>query len=333
MKKYILLMALVLIFAVGCGGRDLSKVKEEFIKNIDASTYLMEGTMTIVSEQDSFSYKVTAARDGDNYRVSLVNELNGHEQIILRTGSEVYVVTPSLNKSFKFQSDWPANGSQAYLIDSLAHDVKNDTEAIIEQTDDGYVITAKVNYPNNANLVNERIHLCENGELKQVEVLDASDNARITVMFNNIDFNPSFDADFFSLESLIDEECCEGEETVSGVLEDVIFPLYVPLNTYLISKDSVNTATGNRVILTFAGESPFTLIEEVARPRTEFEVIPMHGEPLVLSNGVGALTGNSLHWTANNIQYFLSSDSIPVSQLLTIAESMQKTSIPVAGLK
>jgi len=333
MKKYILLIATILIFAVGCGGTDLSNIKEEFIKNIERTSFLIEGTMTIVSEQDSFTYDVTAARDGDNYRVRLVNQLNNHEQIILRTGSEVYVVTPSLNKSFKFQSDWPANGSQAYLLDSLALDVKNDPEATVEKTDDGYIIKALVNYPNNANLVNERIHLCEDGELRQVEVLDASGNAKITVLFQSIDFRPSFEDDFFTLESLIDEECCEEDATVSGILEDVIFPLYVPLNTHLISKDTVSTTTGNRVILTFAGDSPFTLIEEVARPRSEFEVIPVHGEPLLLSNAVGALTGNSLHWTANNIQYFLSSDSIPVSQLLTIAESMSKTSIPVSGLK
>lgn len=331
MKKYVLLITAILIFMVGCGNRNLNNIKDEFIKNIDKTTYLMQGTMTIVSEQDTFTYDVTAARDGDNYRVNLVNQLNNHEQIILRTGNEVYVVTPSLNKSFKFQSDWPANGSQAYLIDALANDVKNDPEATVEKSNDGFIITALVNYPNNANLVNERIHLDEDGEIKQVEVLDASGNAKITVLFHSIDFRPNFDDDFFTLESLIDEECCEEDEeqTVSAILEDVIFPLYVPLNTYLISKDNVNTTTGNRVILTFAGDSPFTLIEEVAIPRREFEVIPVHGEPIMLSNAVGALVGNSIHWTANDIQYFLSSDSIPVSQLLTIAESMSKSAIPV----
>ena len=29
------------------------------------------------------------------------------------------MVTPSLNKSFKFQSDWPYNNSQVYLINSI----------------------------------------------------------------------------------------------------------------------------------------------------------------------------------------------------------------------
>ena len=334
MKKYFLILVALLIFTTGCGRRDLSSVKEDFIRSAESRTsYLMEGTMTIISNEDTFTYTITAARDKNNYRVNLVNQLNDHEQIIIRTNDEVYVVTPSLNKSFKFQSEWPANGSQAYLLDSLMRDVKNDSEATVEETENGYIITAKVNYPNNANLVNERIHLDEEGEVQKVEVLDGDGAVKITVVFQEMDFRPSFDDDFFLLESLIDEACCEQDETVSGYIEDAIYPLYLPANTYLASKDNITTETGNRVILTFAGESPFTLIEEVARPRSEFEVIPVFGEPFMLSDTIGALSANSLSWTSNNITYHISSNRLSNSQLFTIAESMSRASIPVSGTK
>ena len=51
----------------------------------------------------------------DKFRVGLTNKTNNHEQIILKNDDGVYVITPSLNKSFKFQSDWPYNNSQIYL--------------------------------------------------------------------------------------------------------------------------------------------------------------------------------------------------------------------------
>lgn len=51
---------------------------------------------------------------------------NNHEQIILRNKDGVYVVTPSLNKSFKFQSEWPYNNSQVYLLQSIVDDIKDD---------------------------------------------------------------------------------------------------------------------------------------------------------------------------------------------------------------
>ena len=48
----------------------------------------------------------------------------------------VYVVTPSLNKSFKFQSEWPSNSSQSYLLNPLLNDVKTDSSTTLEETND-----------------------------------------------------------------------------------------------------------------------------------------------------------------------------------------------------
>ena len=148
MKKYIVLLLLV-VFLAGCSNESKS-VKDNFVSKMEKKDiYLMKGTMSITSNEDTFAYNIVAARNKGDYRVNLVNQINNHEQVILKSGEDVYVVTPSLNKSFKFQSEWPSNGSQGYLIDSLVTDIKNDAESTEEKTDDGYVITTKVNYPNN----------------------------------------------------------------------------------------------------------------------------------------------------------------------------------------
>ena len=79
--------------------------------------------MSIVSNEDTFTYKVEASKSKEGYyKVSLINQTNNHEQVILKNKDGVYVVTPDLNKSFKFQSDWPNNGSQSYLLDVLLND-------------------------------------------------------------------------------------------------------------------------------------------------------------------------------------------------------------------
>ena len=169
-------------------------------------------------------------------------------------------------------------------------------------------------------------------QVQKVEVLDASNNVKITVNFTSVDYKPTFNSDYFDLESLIDEDCCN-EETTGKNIDEIIYPLYIPKNTYLSSKDTINTNTGNRVILTFTGESPFTLIEEVSAPSNEFEIIPVYGEPLMLSDTFGALSANSLYWTSNNIDYYLSSDKLSSPELLTIAESISNGSLTVAGDK
>lgn len=332
MKKIILLLLGGLLL-FGCGKKDNSNIKDSFIKdNEKKETYLIKGTMDIISNEDTFTYEVEAARDKDMYRVNLVNTINNHEQVILRNSEGVYVVTPSLNKSFKFQSEWPDNGSQGYLIDSLVSDIKNDSASTSEKVNDDYIITTKVNYPNNANLVKEKIYLDSNNKLKKVEVIDNSDVVKITVKFTSIDYKPTFKNDYFKLESLIDETAPKEEET-SKLMDDIVYPLYLPLNTYLNSKDTVNTDTGNRVILTFTGDSPFTLVEEKTVVKSEFEIIPVYGEPLMMSEAVGAMSSNSLYWTSNNIDFYLSSDKLSGTELLTIAESVNSGSLTVVGEK
>ncbi len=333
MKKYIILLLLGLILT-GCGKSNDTNIVSKFVKNIEKrENYLMKGTMNITSNEDTFTYSITAAKKKDNYRVNLVNQINNHEQVILKNTEGVYVITPSLNKSFKFQSEWPDNGSQAYLIDSLVDDINNDAESKVEKIDDGYVITAKVNYPNNANLVNEKIYVDKDANIKKVEVLDSSGNIKITVTYNSIDFKPTFNSDYYELESLIDEDCCKEEKQTTKTIDEIIYPLYVPTNTYLSSKDTVNTDDGNRVILTFRGDSPFTLIEEVATINKDFEIIPVYGEPLMLSDTLGALSSNSLYWTSNSIDFYLSSEKLSGTDLLTIAESITNGSISVNGEK
>ena len=183
MKKVILLFLGGLILFSGCSkNKNDNNIKDSFVKEYEKKeNYLVKGTMDIISNEDTFTYNVEAAKNKDLYRVNLVNTINNHEQVILKNSEGVYVVTPSLNKSFKFQSEWPDNGSQGYLIDSLVKDIKNDSESTSSKDGDDYVILTKVNYPNNANLVKEKIYVDSKNNLKKVEVLDSSDVVKITV--------------------------------------------------------------------------------------------------------------------------------------------------------
>jgi outer membrane lipoprotein-sorting protein len=332
MKKFFVLLASILILC-GCGKTSDVNVKDDFIKNIEKrNSYLVKGKMDIVSNEDTFTYNIIAAKSNSNYRVNLVNTVNNHEQVILRNDDGVYVVTPSLNKSFKFQSEWPDNGSQGYLLDSLVKDIENDADSKSEKVESGYIITTKVNYPNNANLVSEKIYVDSKSEIQKVEVLDGTGAVKITVKFTSVDYKPTFKDDYFKLESLIDTECCKEEQT-SKTIDDIIYPLYLPTNTYLNTKNTVNTDNGNRVILTFTGDSPFTLVEEKAVAKAEFEIIPVYGEPLMLSETFGALSSNSLYWTSGGVDFYISSDKLSGSELLTIAESINNGSLSVVGEK
>ena len=69
------------------------------------------------------------------------------------------------------------------------------------------------------------------------------------------------------------------------------------------------------------------LIEETSVARDEFEIIPVYGDPLMLSNTVGALSTNSLSWSSDNVDYYLASNDLSTSEILSIADSLNVVNI------
>ncbi|MGM9878585.1 MAG: outer membrane lipoprotein carrier protein LolA [Bacilli bacterium] len=114
----------------------------------------------------------------------------------------VYVITPSLNKSFKFQSDWPNNNSQSYLLTSVAKDLKDDSAYKFTQKDKDYIFTTKTNYPNNPKYVKQNIILDKKFDLKKVEVKDDQDITYIEFTVKSLDKKANFSEDEFSLEEI-----------------------------------------------------------------------------------------------------------------------------------
>ena len=131
----------------------------------------------------------------------------------------------------------------------------------------------------------------------------------------------------------INENKEEQSQNTSNILEDIIYPLYVPQNTHLSTEDTVLTDNGNRAILTFSGDNPFILVEEVSYRYDDMEIIPVNGDPLMLADSIGAISNNSLYWTSNGVDYYLSSTSMDIEELMTIAEGLTGTSIIVSSEK
>ena len=171
MKKYLLCIAAIIsVFMVGCGKKGENDILKQITKKIENSkSYHLTGTLEMINNENSYLYDVDVAyQKEDKFRVSLKNQTNSHEQIILKNDEGVYVLTPSLNKSFKFQSEWPYNNSQSYLLQSILKDITDDDERKFEETNDGYIYTTNVNYSNNPDLISQEIFFDKNLNIKKV---------------------------------------------------------------------------------------------------------------------------------------------------------------------
>lgn len=394
MKKIVVLLCFGLLLC-GCGKEKKEDVVKDFQNMVNnTKSYKISGNMEISNDEETFTYSLESYYLKDEfYKVVLVNQTNNHEQIILKNKEDIYVITPALNKSFKFQSEWPGNSSQAYLLGSILKDIEKDAKKEVVENDKGYVIKTAVNYPNNNELKYQKIYLNNKKVIEKVEVYNENDIVKIKVVFEKVDLKAGLKDSDFKLEDYVKEENntdvvepdkennaetnnqdenntnvnskpednnCENSEDANcqnnnnnnnsnnsnneenkpsndnssktGTIENIIYPLYIPSNTFLTSSETVETGNGNRVILTFSGEKNFVLIEEAAIAPASMEIIPVYGEPLLLSETIGALSANSLSWDVGDVSYYLASTELSVHEMQSIANSLGNTTL-VANTK
>lgn len=343
MKKILKLFILIAVFSLtGCGNNNAKDILEKLEKKIkNANSYYIEGIMEIINNEDTYTYDVKASyQKGDYYKIELINTLNNHEQVILRNDDGVYVVTPSLNKSFKFQSDWPYNNSQVYLLNSILEDLLEDEELEFKTKDDGYYFSSKVYYPNNSALTKQKVYIDKNSKVTKVEIVDKDGNIQIVMQFTKQEYNKKFDNKYFELSELLNiennnqtnnkENSNTQENTnketnkteTTATIDDIIYPMYLPNNTYLTNQEKINTEDGQRLILTFSGDSSFVLVEETTKTHDEGIIIPVNGEFDFLTGVIGVIGNNSLTWHNNGVDYYLASDTIATAELVEIARSI-----------
>ena len=336
MKKYLFLFLLVLcLFIVGCEKNNIDDIKNDFISKINnLKSYEIKGKLEVVNNDDVFNYDVVVNyKDKDYYKVSLKNIANNHEQIILRNDDGVYVITPSLNKSFKFQSDWPHNNSQAYLLKSIVGDIQTDNDVEIVENSEGYTITSKVNFSNNPALVKQRVTIDKNLSVQRVEILNDDGISLMTFVVTSSNYKPSYDEGYFEINNIINNndnnENKQNDDNTSETskIDDIIYPLYIPTGTVLTNEEKVSKTDGERVILTFGGDKPFTLVEETTNKESEFTIVPTYGEPYLLIDTVAALANNSINWVSNGIEYYIVSDILNQNELIEVARSVNVVSV------
>ena len=158
-KKMLMVLIAICMLLTGCF--DKKNGMSNFVNKVkNNKKYYLTGILEIVNNDDIYKYDINVSyKDKDYYKVSMINKTNNHEQIILKNNDGVYVLTPALNKSFKFQSEWPYNNSQSYLLQSIVNDIEMDKKKKIKNSGNQTIVTTGVNYENNPKLKMQKIYI------------------------------------------------------------------------------------------------------------------------------------------------------------------------------
>ena len=201
------------------------------------NSYLLEGVMEVAEGEDTKSYDVSVKYlkqdDQDYFRVAMKDSGMNQEQEIIRNAEGVFVVTPTLNQIFKFQGNWPSNSLKPYLLQSM-REIAADESAQIEQTEEGYQISAGVNYPNNRNFTQQEMVFSDDLKIKSVQIFDDDHVLQMKMLFSKVDYEPGLTAEDFQVPQQLEKE------TAAEPITDEDLPL-MPMETFgaVLSNSSV----------------------------------------------------------------------------------------------
>ncbi|WP_340032182.1 DUF4367 domain-containing protein [Paenibacillus sp. FSL K6-1122] len=218
MRRISWMLAMVLVLSVllaACGKKDAAAVVKDLNEVVgEMESYQGAGVMTLHTGDTPQQYKVEVWHQKPSYyRIALTNAKKDVTQIVLRNDEGVFVLTPSQNKSFRFQSNWPDNQGQVYLYETLIRSITGDTTRQFADEKESYVFDVAANYNTHA-LVRQKIWLNKSDYApKQVEVSDSNANVVVDVKFDSFKFGAAFEKDAFDMQRNMTAATEEGGKT------------------------------------------------------------------------------------------------------------------------
>ena len=286
------------------------------------NSYLLEGVMEVAEGEDTKSYDVSVKYlkqdDQDYFRVAMKDSGMDQEQEIIRNAEGVFVVTPTLNQIFKFQGNWPSNSLKPYLLQSM-REIAADESAQIEQTEEGYQISAGVTYPNNRNFTQQEMVFSDDLKIKSMQIFDDDHVLQMKMLFSKVDYEPGLTAEDFQVPQQLEKE------TAAEPITDEDLPL-MPMETFgaVLSNSSVGENDGKvQYVLEYTGEKNFTIVEEVAESEETTQTIIMSGSLVDGLNMVGRYDGNHMTSVINSVRYTIYSDDLSEEEMSAVLQSMQ----------
>ena len=331
MKFRLLFVVACCLFLVACG----KATQEEVIQEVnekwnDTKGYELTASMEVRTGTEPRVYDVSVWHTKpDFYRVTVNAEGDQEQQMIVRNEEGVFVVTPSLRKTHKFQSDWPKQNSQAYLIGALAEDLLADKASVMTEDEDSYTFELATRNVERTALPVQQIAINKKTMLPtKVSILDEGLNEQIIITFKDIKLGVHHKATEYAVEKFADDE---EKQVTSADMDNAEMRTFYPMvefaNTKLVDEFEVQENGTSRIILTYEGDKPFTLMQEPITYDNMTVPVFSPGDPADLGFTIGALTDHSIQWSQDGMSFFVASTELSKEELLEVAASLQEGSM------
>ncbi|MEG0259804.1 MAG: outer-membrane lipoprotein carrier protein LolA [Lysinibacillus sp.] len=333
----ILFSAILLLSA--CGSASQEKVlKKVNGKWTETNGYELDATMEIKTGGEARIYDVNVWHTKpDFYRVEVVESGKDVSQMIVRNNEGVFVVTPTLNKMYKFQSDWPKKNSQAYLIGALAEDLTQDKKLVMREEEKSFVFDAATRNSHKNSMPFQQITVDKKTMLpKSVAILNDAKEEQIRIEFKSIKLNVKHEEKEYAIEQFTDKETekssVDEKAAVGAEIEQKEFQTHYPTvnweGTKQVDDKTVKQNGQERVIITYEGTKAFTVMQQPVLKANSLMPVTSPGDPVDLGFTIGAITDTSISWEKDGVEFFVASSKLSREEMIEVA-----TSMTVGGLK
>lgn len=325
-----------------CGAASQEKVlKKASEKWTDTNGYELNATMEIKAGGEPRSYDVNVWHTKpDFYRVEVVEEGKDVSQMIVRNADGVFVVTPTLNKMYKFQSDWPKKNSQAYLIGALAEDLKEDKNLVMREEDKAYIFEAATRNSYKNSMPHQQITVDKKTMLPtSVVIMNDVKEEQIRITFKNIKLGVQHEEKEYAVDQFMETDEKKGEqaapkedkEAAGAEIEyeefETSYPSVQLENTKLVYDKVIREGGMERVVLTYEGDKAFTVMQQPAIKGTSMLPVTSPGDPVDLGFTIGAITDTSISWEKDGVAFFVASSKLTREEMIEVAGSMTISSM------
>lgn len=293
----------------------------EFVSNLES--YKVTGKLYSVFPTGTKESLITVYfQKPEMYRVEIDNETNGDKQIILKNGKDVFVLLPSVNKSFKLKSGWPINSSYSYLLQSISKDYVNDDDKLIKEEEDVTKVEMKIKLFENAAASKEVVTFSnETGLPTEVSIFDDTNNLMSRFVFLNIEQNPKLDSTLFKKQDTLTSSM----EIFNSIEynREKTYPTFYPVDTKLEHEKTYSNELNERTyIMTFGGSQNYTIIEQEVLKSETNKTAYVDGDIYILGDAVSIIGTSSLTFFQSGMEYTLASTEVNMYDLIKMAYSL-----------
>lgn len=324
MKKIIYsILCLFMLCLTGCNKSDVKtdgiKVATEYLSSLDS--YELSCDMTIYRTNKDIKMEVVVDYLKPNYYKVCFKNNSGHEQVIVKNNEGVFVLTPALNKEFKFDSQWPLNSSHAYLLEGICNDIKTDASSTFSLDGNTVIIESKLANKNNS--ATKLKFYYDSKEKKPVKayLLDDNNKEQVLVEFKDFTPNKSLNKDLFNAKLIMEEKSNSNEST--SITEETATALTITAG-YVCDGSILSSSRieDDETILCYTGTSNYTIVVKKADIYTSSIAMDTFSSMDYLECGLLLSNENYSRYYIDDVEVSIYSNTLTLDEVISIASDI-----------